>query len=131
MVKVKDVMASSVVTILKNTKIKESAELMKRNGVGSLLVIEEGETVGIVTGTDIVQKVVSQGLSPQITRAETVMSFPVMTIEADADIKEAADLMASNEVRHLPVVEDGKIIGMISARDLFHLYCDSGEGAAS
>ena len=131
MVKVKDIMASNVVTILKNTKIKDSADLMKRNGVGSLLVKEDEEIVGIVTGTDIVQKVVSQGLSPQITRAESVMSYPVMTVEAGAEIQEAADMMEQNGVRHLPVTDNGKIIGMISARDLFRLYCEGGERPAS
>jgi signal-transduction protein with cAMP-binding, CBS, and nucleotidyltransferase domain len=122
MVKVKDMMAKSVFTITKKYKIKETADLMKKNGVGSLLVKEEDQIFGIITETDIVHKVVAQGLSPQITTVDAVMSFPLMSIEADADLEQAGRQMVENGIRHLAVTEGGKVVGMISMRDLLRPY---------
>jgi len=122
MVKVKDMMAKSVFTITKKNKIKETADLMKKNGVGSLLVKEDDEIFGIITETDIVHKVVAQGLSPQITTVDAVMSFPLMSIEADAELEQAGRQMIENGIRHLAVTQDGKVVGMISMRDLLRPY---------
>ena len=122
MVKVKDMMAKSVFTITKKNKIKETADLMKKNGVGSLLVKEEDQIFGIITETDIVHKVVAQGLSPQITTVDAVMSFPLMSIEADAEIEEAGRQMIENGIRHLAVTQNGQVVGMISMRDLLRPY---------
>ncbi|HET6464734.1 MAG TPA: CBS domain-containing protein [Nitrospiria bacterium] len=122
MVKVKDMMAKSVFTITKKNKIKETADLMKKNGVGSLLVKEEDQIFGIITETDIVHKVVAQGLSPQITTVDAVMSFPLMSIEADAELEEAGRQMVENGIRHLAVTQNGQVVGMISMRDLLRPY---------
>lgn len=127
MVKVKDMMAKSVFTITKKNKIKETADLMKKNGVGSLLVKEENQYLGIITETDIVHKVVAQGLSPQITTVDSVMSFPLISIEANAEIEEAGRQMIENGIRHLAVTQDGQIIGMVSMRDLIRLMFNSEE----
>jgi len=131
MVKVREVMAKSVFTISKKTKIKETADLMKRNGVGSLLVKDEDQIVGIVTETDIVHKVVALGLSPQITGVDSVMSFPLMTIDADAPLEQAGRQMVENSVRHLAVTQDGDVTGMISMRDLLRPVYMPREGPGS
>jgi len=122
MVKVKDMMAKSVFTITRKNKIKETADLMKKNGVGSLLVKEDDEIFGIITETDIVHKVVAQGLSPQITTVDAVMSFPLIEIEAEAEVELAGRRMIENGIRHLAVTQDGKVVGMISMRDLLRPY---------
>ncbi|MBI3595688.1 MAG: CBS domain-containing protein [Nitrospirae bacterium] len=131
MVKVKDMMAKTVFTITKKNKIKETADLMKKNGVGSLLVKEENQILGIITETDIVHKVVAQGLSPQITTVDAVMSFPLMSIEADAEVEEAGRQMVENGIRHLAVTQDGQVVGMISMRDLLRPFYSRGERPAS
>lgn len=131
MVKVREVMAKSVFAVSKNTKIKETADLMKRNGAGSLLVKDEDQIVGIVTETDIVHKIVAQGLSPQITGVDEVMSFPLMTISADEGIEQAGRQMMENGIRHLAVTQDGDVIGMISMRDLLRPFYSRGEGPGS
>ena len=131
MVRVKDMMARSVFTISKKTKIKETADLMKKNGVGSLLVKESDEILGIITETDIVHKVVAQGLSPQITTVDAVMSFPLMSIEADAELEVAGRQMVENGIRHLAVTQDGKVVGMISMRDLLRPFYSREEAPGS
>ncbi|HUK57128.1 MAG TPA: CBS domain-containing protein [Nitrospiria bacterium] len=131
MVKVKDMMAKNLFTISKKNKIKETADLMKKNGVGSLLVKEEDQILGIITETDIVHKVVAQGLSPQITTVDAVMSFPLMSIEADADVEEAGLQMVENGIRHLAVTQDGQVVGMISMRDLLRSFSSRGGGPSS
>lgn len=131
MVKVREVMAKSVFTVSKKTKIKETADLMKRNGVGSLLVKDEDQIVGILTETDIVHKIVAMGLSPQITGVEAVMSFPLMTIEADEAIEQAGRQMIENGIRHLAVTQDGDVTGIISMRDLLREFYSRGEGPGS
>ncbi len=131
MVRVREVMAKSVFAVSKNTKIKETADLMKRNGAGSLLVKDEDQIVGIVTETDIVHKIVAQGLSPEITGVDAVMSFPLMTISADEGIEQAGRQMLENGIRHLAVTQDGDVIGMISMRDLLRPFYSQGEGPGS
>lgn len=131
MVKVREVMAKSVFTVSKKTKIKETADLMKRNGVGSLLVKDEDQIVGIVTETDIVHKIVAMGLSPQITGVDAVMSFPLMTIEADEAIEQAGRQMVENGIRHLAVTQDGDVTGVISMRDLLRPFFIPREGPGS
>jgi signal-transduction protein with cAMP-binding, CBS, and nucleotidyltransferase domain len=128
MVKVREVMAKSVFTVSKKTKIKETADLMKRNGAGSLLVKDGDQIVGIITETDIVHKIVAQGLSPQITGVDAVMSFPLMTIAADEDIGQAGRQMIENGIRHLAVTQDGDVIGMLSMRDLLRPFFSRREG---
>jgi signal-transduction protein with cAMP-binding, CBS, and nucleotidyltransferase domain len=131
MVKVKDMMAKSVFTVTKKNKIKETADMMKKNGVGSLLVKEEDQILGIITETDIVHKVVAQGLSPQITTVDAVMSFPLMSIEAESEVEEAGQQMVENGIRHLAVTQDGQVVGMISMRDLLRPYFSRGEKPGS
>jgi signal-transduction protein with cAMP-binding, CBS, and nucleotidyltransferase domain len=128
MVKVKELMAKNVFTVSKKTKIKETADLMKKNGVGSLLVKEEDQILGIITETDIVHKVVALGLSPQITAVDAVMSYPLMTIEAESEIEEAGQQMVENGIRHLAVTQDGQVFGMISMRDLLRPFYSRGKG---
>jgi len=131
MVKVKEVMANSVFTVSKQTKIKETADLMKKNGVGSLLVKDQDDIVGIITETDIVHKIVAKGLSPQITGVDAVMSYPLQTIDAESGIEAAGEQMAENGIRHLAVTENGRVVGVISMRDLLRPFFVRGEGAGS
>ena len=98
---------------------------MKRERVGSVLVTIGDRIDGIITETDIVQKLVAANLDPVGTRVEMVMTSPLLTIEADRPVLEANDLMDRKHVRHLGVTEGGKIVGMISVRDLLRpLYLE-------
>lgn len=118
MVTVREIMASNVFTVFKSTTIQAAADAMKRDGIGSLLVKENNEIIGIVTETDIVHKVVAAGMSAQTTRVDQVMSYPLMTVEAGWEIGKAGERMIENGIRHLAVTDAGHVIGLVSMRDL-------------
>lgn len=100
------------------TTIRDAAKQMRDKRIGSLLVSEGMERIGIVSETDFVRKALADGLSPDTTPVERIMSRPVIGIDIDKTAKEANDLMATKGVRHLAVTDKGKIVGIISVRDL-------------
>lgn len=98
--------------------LREAAKQMRDKRIGSLLVSEGMERIGIVSETDFVRKALAEGLNPDTTPVEKIMSQPVIGIDIDKTAKEANDLMATKGVRHLAVTDKGKIVGIISVRDL-------------
>jgi signal-transduction protein with cAMP-binding, CBS, and nucleotidyltransferase domain len=91
---------------------------MQNDRVGSLLVKKGKDAVGILTETDIVQKVVAEGLDPSTTVVGDIMSAPLLTVEAKQSVVEADELMERNRIRHLAVLDKGKVVGVVSVRDL-------------
>ncbi|MCG3114472.1 MAG: CBS domain-containing protein [Candidatus Manganitrophus sp.] len=100
------------------TTVRDAARQMRDKRIGSLLVSEGMERIGIVSETDFVRKALADGLNPDTTPVERIMSQPVIGIDIDKTAKEANDLMATKGVRHLAVTDKGKIVGIISVRDL-------------
>jgi len=99
--------------------VEEAARLMKRSRVGALMVVEGQKLVGIFTERDALYKVVAQGLNAQSTFVSAVMTPDPQTIHPDKPFVDALHLMHESGYRHIPVVEDGRPIGMVSARDAF------------
>jgi CBS domain-containing protein len=98
--------------------VREAAESMERAGIGSLAVVDgDGRLVGIVTDRDLVRRVMARGQDADI-RVDAVMTSPVVTIEADADLHDAFALFRANAVRRLAVVRDGRFVGMVTVDDL-------------
>jgi CBS domain-containing protein len=81
-------------------------------------VTNSKEIVGILTDTDMVRRVVAAGVDTLTTTAEQIMSAPIVTIDGDKTVLDASDLMAHTHIRHLGVTQDGKLVGMISVRDI-------------
>ena len=122
MIPVKRVMARNLVTVDKQMTVQEMAQAMEANNVGSVLVLdkESGEIAGIVTERDIVKKVVAKGVDGSSYLVKGIMSFPLLTIDSHKTIFEAGDYMDQKKVRHLAVTESGKVVGVISVRDLIN-----------
>ena len=118
---VREVMSSRPRTGSPDMTVKEAAALMLREGVGSLIVLEEGEPVGILTERDIRDKVVAVGKTPSKTKVEKVMSSPVVTITPGSNVSIAAKRMSDLHLRRLPVVEDDKLVGMLTEKDILKL----------
>jgi CBS domain-containing protein len=118
MIPVKLVMRRDVQGTPVDTSVKKAAELMQDRGVGSLLIKNGKNAMGILTETDIVQKVVAQGLDPATTPVRDVMSTPLITIQASQSVVDADDLMERHHIRHLVVEDKGKICGVVSVRDI-------------
>jgi CBS domain-containing protein len=116
--KVRDVMTADVVTASPDTTLEEISTMMKTNDTGAIPVVDEEELVGIITDRDIVVRCVAEGKDPAETTAEDIITNDLETVDPDTDVEEALDIMGRNQVRRLPVVEDGTLVGMISIGDL-------------
>jgi signal-transduction protein with cAMP-binding, CBS, and nucleotidyltransferase domain len=117
---VRDWMVDLVVYIDQESTVLEALSKMRRRYVNSLIVKINGDhpQYGIVTSTDICDKIVAQGQHPAKTKISDIMTTPLIGIEPDQTIYECAKLMSAHHIHHLPVIdEDGYIIGMISATD--------------
>ena len=106
------------VTVQRDTDVQTAARVMRDKGIGSLFVTSGREIIGILTDTDMMRRVVASGLDATKTTVEQIMSAPIMTIEDNKTLLDANDLMARSHLRHLGVTRDGKLVGVISVRDL-------------
>jgi CBS domain-containing protein len=113
---VKEIMTKDVVSIDVNYSVFDAAEIMSSNQLGCLVVMDGEATVGIVTERDIVRRVCAKKL-PGETKVLEIMSKNLITIDPDASIKDAARVMSSNKIRRLPVLKDGKLVGILVASD--------------
>ena len=115
---VADSMRREIKKVPHTTPVTEAASKMSAEKVGSLFVEKKGELVGIVTETDVVRKAVATGAALGNLTVEKIMSLPIVTIESYRSNGDASDMMSDLGVRHLGVTENGKIVGIISVRDL-------------
>ena len=111
----------SVVTASKATTVRAACELMASKKIGALLIVEAGRIAGIFTERDALNKVLAGRLDPDTTTLEQVMVRDPQTIGADKPLAYVLLMMADGGFRHVPVVEDGKPIGMVSARNALGL----------
>jgi CBS domain-containing protein len=116
--RVRDVMTPGVRTVTPSQSLAEAADVMKREDVGSVPVVEEGRLAGIVTDRDIVTRAVAERRDPQSVKVDEVASRELVTVEPEQDLDEALALMARHQVRRLPVVEAGQLVGMLAQADV-------------
>jgi CBS domain-containing protein len=115
---VRDVMTPSVRVMSPFQSLAEAADVMKDEDVGSVPVVDEGRLVGILTDRDIVIRAVAERRDPQAVKVDEVASRELVTVEPEKDLDEALMLMARHQVRRLPVVEEGQLVGMLAQADL-------------
>lgn len=106
------------ITVERDMDAQTAARIMRDRGIGSLFVTNGKEVIGILTDTDMVRRVVATGVDTHKTTVEQIMSAPILAIEENKTLLDANDLMAQTHLRHLGVTKDGKLVGMISVRDL-------------
>jgi CBS domain-containing protein len=114
---VAEIMKTTVRTAPVDATVADVASLMRANGISSAIVMEGDSLAGIVTERDVVT-VVAEGLDPRQVRVGDRMSRDLDTVESRTDIAEAAEHMARLGIRHLPIVDRGSVVGIISIRDL-------------
>ncbi|MDP9304301.1 MAG: CBS domain-containing protein [Actinomycetota bacterium] len=115
---VRDAMTPSVRSAAPAQSVVEAAQMMKEEDVGSLPVVEEDRLIGIVTDRDIVVRTVAERVDPESVKVGDVASRELVTVEPGQDLDEALTLMARHRVRRLPVVEAGRLVGMLAQADV-------------
>lgn len=104
-----------------NWSVRTAAEEMSEKNIGAVAVVESGHLAGIFSERDIMSRVVARGLNPEKTSVHDVMSKELVVAAPQEDVDSALQKMHSIGARHLPVVEEGKLVGMISIRDLLEV----------
>ena len=115
---VRDVMTPVVRTVSPSQSLADAAEVMKDENVGSVPVEEEGRLAGILTDRDIVVRAVAERRDPQAMKVAEIASRELVTVDPEQDLDEALALMARHQVRRLPVVEEGRLVGMLAQADV-------------
>ncbi|AFN79707.1 CBS domain-containing protein [Stutzerimonas nitrititolerans] len=114
----RDKQHQNVHTISSEATVLEFLQAMAEHNVGALPVVDDGELVGIVSERDYARKIVLQGRSSVGTPVSTIMSSPVITTEPQQSIQACMSLMTDRHLRHLPVVDEGRLVGLLSIGDL-------------
>jgi len=115
---VRDVMSKDVRVVRPDTTIREVVATMNKFDIGSILVVQGDRPVGIITERDILRRIVEPCLAPETLTARQVMSSPVTSSSEMASIEEAAKIMAKKRIKRLPVMNNGKVVGMLTFTDI-------------
>ncbi len=133
--RVADVMTKDVVTACPDATVKDIAELMARNNVGTVVITDgAGNLEGIVTDRKLVTDCIARGCDPSSTRVGDVMTsrmpggMGLVTATPDMDIIDAARKLGENRVRRMPVVEDGRLVGIVSSADMAEEVMEAVDG---
>lgn len=108
----------AVWTVAPEATVYEAIALMAQKGVGALVVAEGDQLVGMISERDYARKVILKGHSSRETRVREIMSAPVITVTPEDSIERCLELITANRIRHLPVVEEGRLAGIVTIGDL-------------
>jgi CBS domain-containing protein len=116
---VKDIMSSPVFTIDENETVHKAAQLMDKHGVGCIIVTsKQGKPIGIITERDLVVRILARNNQPSKITTKEIMSSPLITIDPDVTLSEAARRMSRLNIRRLGVIYKGNIVGLVSSKDI-------------
>ncbi|HLC73917.1 MAG TPA: CBS domain-containing protein [Candidatus Nanoarchaeia archaeon] len=120
-ISVRDAMTMKPITARLDTNIQECARMMKKAKVGSIIVIDKNNLVGIISEKDIVERVIAKGIDFKNLKAKDVMTKELVTIDPKEDIYDALILMGNEEIRKLPVIENEKLVGLLTSNDILKI----------
>jgi CBS domain-containing protein len=115
---VRDAMTEGPRSIDASASVVEAARLMREQHIGSLPITDDEQLVGMITDRDITTRVVAEAADPNVTSVGDVYSRDIISVEPDNDLEEALLLMARHQVRRLPVVENGRLVGIVAQADI-------------
>lgn len=119
-IKIEEWMSKPVKKITKDCSVKEAVKIMDEENIGILPIVENEKPIGVITERDILRKIVAKNQNLDIKVSEIMTKNPV-TIENDATILDATRLMSENNFRHLLVVKNGKLVGIVTAKDVIEV----------
>jgi CBS domain-containing protein len=115
---VRNTMTENPRSIGASASVVEAARLMREEHIGSLPITDDEQLVGMITDRDITMRVVAEAADPEMTSVGDVYSRDLITVEPDEDLEDALQLMARHQVRRLPVVENGVLVGIVAQADI-------------
>ncbi|MCF8011794.1 MAG: CBS domain-containing protein [Clostridiales bacterium] len=118
MAELQQIMTRNVTSITSEQSVSDAATVMRQYNVGAVPVLQNGQCVGIITDRDISLRTAANGVDADTTPVESVMSKEIITGDPKMDVHEAANLMAKNQIRRVPVVDNNHLIGMVSLGDM-------------
>jgi CBS domain-containing protein len=116
--KVGDIMVKEVVTIDENFSVREAADIMNKFEIGCLIGVRRGKAMGILTERDVLKRVVAEGKDASKIRVKDVMTSPLVVAEPSMDLAEAVKLMFQMKIKKLPVVDEKRLVGLVSLTDI-------------
>jgi CBS domain-containing protein len=120
-IKIEDWMSKPVKSVTKDISVRKAIKMMDEGNFGVLPVVENGKPIGIVTERDILRRVAAKNMDMDKTNVEAIMTKNPVTISHDASILEATRLMSENNFRRLLVVKGGKLVGVVTAKDVIEV----------
>jgi len=115
---VEDVMVEEVVTIEADATVQEAVDLMNKHEIGCLVVVLRGKPVGIITERDMLKRVLAKSIDPEKVKISEIMSAPLIVGRPGMEIEDAVRLMFKTKIKKLPVVQKGRLIGLVTLTDL-------------
>ncbi|MCW4051421.1 MAG: CBS domain-containing protein [Candidatus Bathyarchaeota archaeon] len=115
---VRDVMSKNIKTVKTDDTVLSAVQKMNKFGIGSVIVTASGRPVGIITETNILRRIVEPRMDAGTVWAKDIMTGPLITIEQNAALDEAAKIMADKKISRLPVVQGNKLVGLLSSTDI-------------
>lgn len=116
--KAKDLKNQEVHTIKSHQTVMEALILMAAKNVGALPVVDHGQVLGVISERDYARKLILKGRSSATTAVSEIMSSPVITVDTHQSVEQCMNIMTDSHLRHLPVVEEGELLGLLSIGDL-------------
>jgi CBS domain-containing protein len=113
-----DVMVREVISIDENASVKEAADIMNQFEIGSIIATRKGKAAGIITERDLLKRIVAEGKNAKKTRVKGIMSSPLVVITPNIDLEEAARLMFEKKIKKLPVIDQNRLVGLVSLTDI-------------
>ena len=117
----RDCMSSPVISIPESATVQEAAKIMADKGISSIFIQNQHDFQGILTATDLVKRVVAKGLDPKTTKALSVATSPILTMDQHLTPEEANEKMLRHKVKRIGVTQGKKIVGVISRKDIVQL----------
>ncbi|MBI2124682.1 CBS domain-containing protein, partial [Candidatus Pacearchaeota archaeon] len=119
--KVYDCMTTKPVSVSSDTSLEQCARMMAKNHVGALVIKDDHKSAGLITEQDIVRKAIAKGINPLTKNVRDFMEKKLKTISPNDDIYDALIVMRDSNIRHLPVVDNGKMVGLLTLKDVLKI----------
>jgi len=116
--KIGEIMTKNVITLEGKATVREAVAIMNEHGIGCLVVVQEENPIGIITEGDMLKRVLLEAKDPSTTKVFQIMSAPIVFGDPHMNIQDAVKLMTEKKIKKLPIIENSRLVGMITLTDL-------------